>query len=98
MLKKFSLDKKFALITGAGGLLGYEHAYALLEAGSNIVITDINLNKLDKAYKKLNNIFKNKIIIKKAMNITNEKSINACKNFLLKNVVMDCILFLNSLQ
>jgi NAD(P)-dependent dehydrogenase (short-subunit alcohol dehydrogenase family) len=96
MLKKFNLDKKFALITGAGGLLGYEHAYALLEAGSNVVITDINLNKLDKAYKKLNNIFKDKIIIKKVMNITKEKSINACKNFLLKKKIQVSILINNA--
>ena len=32
---------KFALITGAGGLLGVQHAGALAEIGFNIVLLDI---------------------------------------------------------
>ena len=39
---KFRLDKKNALITGAAGLLGREHALAILEAGGNVVLTDIS--------------------------------------------------------
>jgi NAD(P)-dependent dehydrogenase (short-subunit alcohol dehydrogenase family) len=40
--EKFDLTGKTALITGAGGLLGIEHAAALLESGASVVITDIN--------------------------------------------------------
>ena len=38
----FTLTGKTALITGAGGLLGKEHAAALLEAGcSHEILTDV---------------------------------------------------------
>ena len=40
--EKFDLTGKTALITGAAGLLGIEHAAALLESGASVVITDIN--------------------------------------------------------
>jgi NAD(P)-dependent dehydrogenase (short-subunit alcohol dehydrogenase family) len=39
--EKFDLTGKTALITGAAGLLGMEHAAALLESGANVVLTDI---------------------------------------------------------
>ena len=42
----FDLTGKTALITGAGGLLGIEHAIALLESNSNIVLTDISVESL----------------------------------------------------
>lgn len=40
--EKFNLTGKTALITGAAGLLGREHAAALLENGANVVLTDIS--------------------------------------------------------
>ena len=39
--KKFDLTGKTALITGAAGLLGVEHAGALLESGATVILTDI---------------------------------------------------------
>ena len=39
--KRFELAGKTALITGAAGLLGMEHAVALLESGATVVLTDI---------------------------------------------------------
>ena len=44
----FKLDNKTALITGAAGLLGIEHATALLECNCNLVLTDIDTKKLIK--------------------------------------------------
>jgi NAD(P)-dependent dehydrogenase (short-subunit alcohol dehydrogenase family) len=39
---KFDLTGKTALITGAAGLLGMEHAAALLESGAKVVLADIS--------------------------------------------------------
>ena len=38
----FDLTGRTALITGAAGLLGIQHAHALAEIGAHIVVTDIN--------------------------------------------------------
>jgi len=43
---KFDLTGKWALITGGAGLLGKEHARALMQAGANIVLWDISPESL----------------------------------------------------
>mgnify|MGYP001460742090 FL=1 len=45
-LNKFSLKNKNILITGAAGLLGYEHSVALLNVGARVIMTDVNFNGL----------------------------------------------------
>ena len=42
----FDLRGKTALITGAAGLLGPEHAFALLELGAGIILTDVSEKRL----------------------------------------------------
>lgn len=51
--EKFDLTGKTALITGAAGLLGVEHAAALLESGATVVLTDIGEASLAAAQKTL---------------------------------------------
>ncbi len=46
---KFDLTNRWALVTGAAGLLGLEHSRALLEAGANVVLQDIDIDKLRSA-------------------------------------------------
>lgn len=41
----FSLKDKTAIVTGALGLIGKQHCYALAEAGANIVVTDLDEKK-----------------------------------------------------
>jgi NAD(P)-dependent dehydrogenase (short-subunit alcohol dehydrogenase family) len=48
-LKRFDLTGRTALITGGAGLLGVEHAAALLEIGATVVLTDICGATLKKA-------------------------------------------------
>lgn len=43
------LTGKSAVITGAGGLLGIEHADALLKIGASIYLTDINIESAERA-------------------------------------------------
>jgi len=81
-LKNFDLTNKTALITGAGGLLGFEHASALLEINCNLVLTDINLNQLIKVKDKLHKKFINKSILIFSMDVTSKKSLLEIKKSL----------------
>ena len=76
-------NNKYAIITGAAGLLGQEHAKALLEAGFNLILTDINFNLLKKQKTKLERNFKNKILIKK-MDVSKEISVKSIYNYIKK--------------
>lgn len=84
ILKKYDLINKYALITGAAGILGYEHAAALIECGSNVVLTDINeitlsetKSNLLKNYDNLEFANNNQIIITKVMDVTSVQNISS---------------------
>ena len=86
-------NRKFALITGAGGLLGEEHAVSLLEINKDIILTDINLNKIQKLKKKLEKTFKSSQIFSIKMDVTNEKSINKVwSTFNKKKIIIDVLI------
>ena len=72
---QFDLSNKYSLITGSSGLLGFEHASALLEINSNIILTDINLLKLRVVKKRLNKLYPKSDIKIYKMDVTKEKSI-----------------------
>ena len=57
----FDLSKKYSLITGACGLLGEQHAIALSEINSNIILVDINKKKGIILKKKLIKKYSNKV-------------------------------------
>jgi NAD(P)-dependent dehydrogenase (short-subunit alcohol dehydrogenase family) len=75
--EKFNLTSKTALITGAAGLLGMEHASALLESGAQLVLTDISESALLSAYTKLVQNFDATKIITKAMDVANPQRVRA---------------------
>ena len=74
-LKNFNLHGKSALVTGSAGLLGIEHAAALIECGAQVVLTDISEAGLDLARSTLEANFSEAKIITKVMDITNKAKV-----------------------
>jgi NAD(P)-dependent dehydrogenase (short-subunit alcohol dehydrogenase family) len=75
VLKNFNLNGKSALITGSAGLLGVEHAAALIECEAQIILTDISESALDLARSTLEANFSGAKIITKVMDITNQAKV-----------------------
>ena len=77
---KFSLKSKNALITGGAGLLGIQHAIALLDLGAKVILTDINQEMLERAKKKLVETFEEDKIIIELMDVTSKESVLSTNN------------------
>lgn len=73
--EKFDLTGKASLVTGAAGLLGIEHASALLESGAKVVLTDINKAALQSAKAALALDFDTENIYCKVMDVSSLESI-----------------------
>ena len=95
--EKFNLTGKTALITGAGGLLGLEHAYALLESGASIVLTDISDEVLESAVERLAaaKTERSKITCQK-MDVSQPRSIKAAAEMLWRSGIRVDILINNA--
>ena len=63
VLEKFSLKGQTAIITGGAGLLGRQHAAAVIGAGANCIVIDINQEKLDKYISELKVDFPNSQVL-----------------------------------
>lgn len=92
----FNLKGRTALITGAGGLLGYEHAAALISVSCNLVLIDINEKKLKLAKKKLLKNKKSIDISIFTVDITDEKSLIDLNAKLKRNKIFVDILINNA--
>jgi NAD(P)-dependent dehydrogenase (short-subunit alcohol dehydrogenase family) len=75
--EKFSLARKTALITGAAGLLGMEHAEALLESGAAVVLTDISRPALDTAQATLAKRHRLERIMTAVMDVSQPQAVRA---------------------
>lgn len=75
-LEKFNLTGKTALITGGAGLLGVQHAEALLESGAKIVLTDTSESALLNARNKLIDLHKGSSVQIMLMDVTQFDVIN----------------------
>jgi|TARA_B110000444_G_C18848424_1_gene603705 NAD(P)-dependent dehydrogenase (short-subunit alcohol dehydrogenase family) len=99
VLSKFDLSTNIALVTGGAGLLGLQHCEALLEAGSKVVILDIDKNAIKRYEEAFSSKYKNKIyalhtditseveIISAKENIY--KKFNAFPSILINNAAID---------
>ncbi|MES2766288.1 MAG: SDR family oxidoreductase [Bacteroidota bacterium] len=87
----FSLEGKVAVVTGALGLIGKEHCRALSEAGASVVVADQNEEKCEEFAKTL----KGKIFAK-SVDITNEESVRALKDAVLKEFLKIDVLVNNA--
>lgn len=76
-LNKFNLTGKTALITGAAGMLGKEHAAALLECGATVVLTDITESALRAAKSDLSLDFAAERIVTFVMDVSQLQAIQA---------------------
>jgi NAD(P)-dependent dehydrogenase (short-subunit alcohol dehydrogenase family) len=74
---KFDLTGKFALITGAAGLLGFQHAAALLESGATVVLTDVHDASLVHAKSELSREWDPSRILYYCMDVTRLESIQS---------------------
>ena len=92
-LKNYSLVGKTALITGSAGMLGIQHAAAILEVGGSVVITDLKQVDLDAAQKTLSESFDEQKIHLLQMDVTDEKSIqSALDNLSAANIRVDILI------
>jgi NAD(P)-dependent dehydrogenase (short-subunit alcohol dehydrogenase family) len=90
--EKFDLSGKTALITGSAGLLGFEHAVALLESGATVVLTDVSHDSLTSARTQLEQSFDAKKIIAMAMDVTQVVEVRTVAEKLLKeNIYVDIL-------
>ena len=74
-MKRFSLENRIIIITGAAGLLGRMHTRAVLDADGIPVMLDIDANKLEEAAKEICKDYKEKLILSYAISITDKKQI-----------------------
>ena len=91
------LSKKNALITGAAGLLGPQHALALNEIGFNIILIDIDKKNLSLTHNKLKKrIKKNTTIISYHCDISSEAQVKKISLELRKKKLLIDVLINNA--
>ena len=75
-LEKFNLIGKNAVVTGGAGLLGVEHARAILSANGNVVLWDLNSSQLSDVSTELKNEFGKERVLPLVVDVTDENQIS----------------------
>ena len=91
-LSRFNLSGKTALITGAAGLLGQEHAQSLLDIGCRVILSDIS----EVGLKQIRERFKDQNCLFEILDVSSEKSVKELFEKLNSNKVMVDILINNA--
>ncbi len=81
-MNNYNLRNKVSVVTGGAGLLGTQHAEALLEIGSTVVLIDNNSKKIIESKKYFRNSNKNIFIFH--ADVTKEKNIKKILSKILK--------------
>jgi NAD(P)-dependent dehydrogenase (short-subunit alcohol dehydrogenase family) len=76
---RFEVDGRVALITGGGGLMGREHALALLEIGARVVLADIDEAALARVAADIAAVHGADRVMTRTMDVTSERSIIEAK-------------------
>ncbi len=82
----YDLKGKTALITGAAGLLGKEHAAALAALGAKVILSDVSKDSLQNAAQKLKTEFSDKQIETYVMDVTSITSIKSVQEQVNHNI------------
>ena len=80
----FQLSGKTAVITGGSGLLGVQHARALVEIGANVVLADVDLDNAEIEAAKIRADFGDNAAIALELNVTSQNSLQAGLNLILR--------------
>ncbi len=83
--ENFDLRKKWAVISGAAGLLGKQHSIALLEINANLVLIDLDLEKLKKIKAELKETFPDQNILIYSCDVSDENSVLKIQEELISN-------------
>ncbi len=75
--KPFDLRGRVALVTGGSGLLGAQHARALVEIGASIVIADIDIERAEAEAAKVRVEFPQGEVMALKLDVTNQASVAA---------------------
>lgn len=93
VLDRYSLLGKTALITGGVGLLGVQHALAILEVGGSVVITDLRESDLIRTQKQLSQDYDIENIHIRSMNVTNKADIeNTLQSLIDEDIRVDILI------
>ena len=93
-LDRLNILGKNVLITGSAGLLGKEHAEAILEIGGSLILTDINLYALKIQYEFLKEKYNTEKLLYFVLDITQEREVIKLAEYLIKkhNIVVDILI------
>jgi NAD(P)-dependent dehydrogenase (short-subunit alcohol dehydrogenase family) len=95
-LPKFDLTNNWVVVTGAAGLLGKQHATALLEVNANLVLLDKEKDGVMQVANELRQLGLSGEVLNYEIDITNELKVQAIKNELLTKKISVNVLINNA--